>query len=226
MYNGVPADTDVLLAGTRMWRIYEDGKPYSPDSFNPCKRDLVDARNLDLRKVKRPDQGRFDPVHDPAVCPGGAALGKFLYVGLGPGAVVGEGILRDRDIPVGPIPRAWVHGLGLVELEVTVAITVAVLDDQASLLKINQDSSLTSYDSADYAATRVTCTNLLVETPTAFGVRYQCRNGLDERAAMLIDRGSTEMPIRIVNRGCIDEPGWAQETVEKGLFESYGRVFD
>ncbi|MDV7352696.1 hypothetical protein R4282_06645 [Rhodococcus oxybenzonivorans] len=62
-------------------------------------RALGRCRTLDLRKTSIPAQGRFEPVHDPAVCPGGAALGGYLYLGLSVGAVVAEEILRGQDIP-------------------------------------------------------------------------------------------------------------------------------
>ncbi|MDI9940653.1 hypothetical protein QM806_35420 [Rhodococcus sp. IEGM 1351] len=87
----------------------------------------IDARTLDTRTSAIPAQGRFEPVHDRAVCPGGAALGGYLYLGLSVGAVVAEGILRGQDIPPDLIIRKrLLAGKSLAQL--VVCDDVAVLD--------------------------------------------------------------------------------------------------
>lgn len=224
-YNGAVADTIVIPAGTEFWRVYTTASAYPPHSFNSTNiAPWVDARALDRRKEKMPTQGRFEPVHETDICADGASLGGYLYVGLTLGAAIGEGVLRNRDLPpTGLVPRTLLAGLSLAVLAANADIEVVRLDNQASLLKINQDASLTCCDAADYGQTRIICTQILLATPSAHGVQYQCRSGTDERAAMFIDRG-VAMPIRTCRTGRLDEPGWAQDLIEDGLYESYRQV--
>ncbi len=99
-YNGAPALTTIISAGTEVWRVHNTASSHLPNSFNREKiPDLVDARGVDLRTRKMPRQGRFDPVDDEMTFPGGRDLGGYLYVGLTPTSVVGEGILRSTNVP-------------------------------------------------------------------------------------------------------------------------------
>ncbi|ANS31184.1 hypothetical protein R1CP_32805 [Rhodococcus opacus] len=211
-YNGAPAHTDTIAAGTELWRIHRTDSPFPPNSFNSTAiAPLEDALTINTRTTRIPRQGRFDPVHDNRVCPGGSLLGGYLYVGLSVGAVVAEGILRGTDIPKTgmlshtalaevSLTRTALAEVSLTRMFAGEDITVAVLDTQAGLAAINQDGSLTGCTWRDYRDSRITCTNILIDTPTASGVRYRCRHGQDERAVMLVERG-TPPEIRIEATG-------------------------
>ncbi|WP_255315031.1 hypothetical protein [Rhodococcus koreensis] len=183
-YNGAPAHTDIIGAGTELWRIHRTDSAFPPNSFNSTAiAPLENALAINTRTTRVPRQGRFDPVHDDRVCPGGSLLGGYLYVGLSVGAVVAEGILRGTDIPkTGMLSDTALAEVSLTRMIVGEDITVAVLDTQAGLAAINQDGSLTGCTWRDYRDSRITCTNILIGTPTAAGVRYRCRHGQDERA--------------------------------------------
>jgi hypothetical protein len=99
-YNGASAHTDIIAAGTELWRIHRTDSRFPPNSFNSVAiAPLVDALTINPRTMRVPRQGRFDPVHDNHICAGGSHLGGYLYAGLSVGAVVAEGILRGTDIP-------------------------------------------------------------------------------------------------------------------------------
>ena len=104
-------------------------------------------------------------------------------------------------------------------------ITVAVLDTETGLAAINQDGSLTGCTWRDYRDSRITCTNILVGTPTAAGVRYRCRHGQDERAVMLVERGAPP-DITIDATGDLADRGWARDRVIESLRDDFGLVVD
>ncbi|QDQ99458.1 hypothetical protein FO059_16815 [Tomitella fengzijianii] len=179
-----------------------------------------------MRKERIPKQGRFDPVHDASVCPGGELLGGYLYVGLTVGAVVAEGILRSADIPPsGILSAAALSELSLTRMVLREDVAVAVLDTQAGLVAVNQDASLTACTWRDYGNSRVTCTEILVATTEAQGVRYRCRNGLEERSLLLIERDNAPA-IELLETGELGRPGWSRDLVEDSLFDDFGVVLD
>jgi len=104
-------------------------------------------------------------------------------------------------------------------------ITVAVLDTETGLAAINQDGSLTGCTWRDYRDSRITCTNILIGTPTACGVRYRCRHGQDERAVMLVERGTPPV-ITIDATGDLADRGWARGLVIDSLLDDFGLVVD
>lgn len=138
-----------------------DASAYPPNAFGPQQhRARVDARTLDVRATAMPAQGRFEPVHDPAVCPGGAALGGYLYLGLSLGAVVAERILRGQDIPPDLIIRKrLLAGKSLTQLVLDDDVDIAVLDGQRNLIRLGQDVSLSACTWRDYGQTRRTATS-------------------------------------------------------------------
>ncbi|MDV6285811.1 hypothetical protein [Rhodococcus jostii] len=72
-YNGAPAHTDIIAAGTELWRIHRTDSPFPPNSFNSAAiAPLEDGLTINTRTMRIPRQGRFDPVHDDRVCPGGS----------------------------------------------------------------------------------------------------------------------------------------------------------
>lgn len=215
------------LAGTVLWRVHRTASTYPANSFNSRNiAPLVDALTVDPRRDRIPRQGRFDPVHDETICPGGSALGGYLYVGLSVGAVVAEGILRSIDIPKsGIVSRAGLAELSLTRMTLQQDLIVAVLDTQAGLAAINQDASLTGCTWREYADSRATCTNILVATSGAHGVRYRSRNGFDELSLLLVERGHTP-DIMVDDTGALDRPGWAVDLVEESLFDDFGVVLD
>ncbi|GAF49146.1 hypothetical protein [Rhodococcus wratislaviensis] len=226
-YNGAPAHTDTLPAGTELWRIHRTDSPFPPNSFNSAAiAPLEDGVTINTRTMRVPRQGRFDPVHDHHVCPGGSLLGGYLYVGLSVGAVVAEGILRGTDIPkTGMLSDTALAEVSLTRMIAGEDITVAVLDTQAGLAAINQDGSLTGCTWRDYRDSRITCTNILVGTPAAAGVRYRCRHGQDERAVMLVERGAPP-DITIDATGDLADRGWARDRVIDSLLGDFGLVLD
>ncbi|WP_308115019.1 hypothetical protein [Rhodococcus opacus] len=226
-YNGAPAHTDIISAGTELWRIHRTDSPFPPNSFNSAAiASLEDGLTINTRTTRVPRQGRFDPVHDDRVCPGGSLLGGYLYVGLSVGAVVAEGILRGTDIPkTGMLSDTALAEVSLTRMIAGEDITVAVLDTQAGLAAINQDGSLVGCTWRDYRDSRITCTNILIGTPTAAGVRYRCRHGQDERAVMLVERG-TPPDISIDATGELADRGWARDRVIDSLRDDFGLVVD
>ncbi|MGW4337526.1 hypothetical protein ACWEK5_32655 [Rhodococcus koreensis] len=226
-YNGAPAHTDTIAAGSVLWRIHRTDSPFPPNSFNSTAiAPLEDGLVINTRTMRVPRQGRFDPVHDDRVCPGGSLLGGYLYVGLSVGAVVAEGILRGTDIrKTGMLSDTALAEVSLTRMIAGEDITVAVLDTQAGLAAINQDGSLTGCTWRDYRDSRITCTNILVGTPAAVGVRYRCRHGQDERAVMLVERG-TPPDIAIDATGDLADRGWARARVIDSLRDDFGLVVD
>jgi hypothetical protein len=226
-YNGASAHTDTIAAGTPLWRIHRTDSPFPPNSFNSTGiAPLEDGLTVNLRTQRVPRQGRFDPVHDDTVCPGGARLGGYLYAGMSVGAVVAEGILRGTDIPkTGMLTHTALAEVSLTRMIAGQDITVAVLDTQAGLAAINQDASLAGCTWRDYRDSRITCTNILAGTPAAAGVRYRCRHGQDERAVMLVERGAPPT-IAIDATGSLADRGWARAQVLDSLLDDFGLVVD
>ncbi|WP_137726290.1 hypothetical protein [Prescottella subtropica] len=222
-YNGTPADIAIVPAGSTLWRVLSSTTKHPPNNFNAKNiQKLEDARALDPMTAPMPRQGRFDLVHDDTVCPGGSALGGQLYVGLSVAAVVAEGILRGTDVPAVPVlPQIAVDGLALAEMVTDQDIPVAVLDEQKSLTRMNQRLELFGCDPLDYYDTRVTGTNILACTPRAHGLRYRCRNGFEERALLLADRGQ-DMRIRVERLEKITTSGWAHDMITTALWDSFG----
>ncbi|WP_231913909.1 hypothetical protein [Rhodococcus sp. LB1] len=221
-YNGNPANIDTLAAGTPVWRVHWTSSAYPPNAFNRSNiAPWVDARTLDTRTTAIPAQGRFEPVHDPAVCPDGAALGGYLYLGLSVGAVVAEGILRGQDIPPDLIIRKrLLADKSLTQLVLDDDIDIAILDGQRNLIRLGQDASLTACTWRDYGQTRRTATDILTNTPAAHGLRYECRHGRNELALMLID-GRTAPALTVVRSAPLDVDGWARDAVTASLLDDF-----
>lgn len=226
-YNGAPAHTAAIAAGTPLFRVHRTDSRHPANSFNSTNvAPLVDALTIDTRRERVPRQGRFDPVHDDTVCPNGSTLGGYIYLGLSVGAVVAEGILRSADIPKsGILSAAALSELSLTRMILRQEVTVAVLDTQAGLAAINQDSSLTCCTWREYHDSRTNCTNILVETPGAQGVRYRCRHGFDERSLLLVERGGAP-ELDVEGTGDLGRAGWARDLVEQSLFDDFGVVLD
>lgn len=222
-YNDAPALTTIIAAGTEVWRVHSTESSHLPNSFNQEKIPaLVDAREINLREKNMPRQGRFDPVHDKTLCPGGEALGGYLYVGLTSASVVGEGILRSVDVPRSKVlASSEIAEKSLTRMVLREDICVATFDKQDCLAGMNLSSELTSASWRDYRDSRITCTKILVNTPDAFGVRYRPRNGQEELAFMFIDRWQPT-DIEIKETGALDGPGWAYDLVASELRDRFG----
>ncbi|WP_328825239.1 hypothetical protein [Tomitella gaofuii] len=226
-YNWAPAITDTVVEGTELWRVHRTDSIHPANCFNSTNvAPLVDASAIDLREERIPRQGRFDPVHDECVCPGGGSLGGYLYVGLTVGAVVAEGILRSTDIPPsGILSAAALSELSLTRMVSSEDVAVAVLDTQVGLVAVNQDASLVACTWREYRNSRVICTDILVGTPGAHGVRYSCRNGSEERSLLLVERECAPV-IEILETCELGRPGWSRDLVEDSLFDDFGVVLD
>lgn len=222
-YNGAPAHTNVIEAGTQLWRIRRTDSRYPANGVNLTGiAPLVGGLGVDIRKERMPRQGRFDPVHDESICPGGAALGGYVYLGLSVAAVVAEGIIRSTDIPkTGLLGFAAIAEASITQMTLGEDLVIAVLDTQEGLAAINQDSSLVGCTWRDYRDSRIRCTEILVGTPDAYGVRYPCRHGKDERAVMLANRGRP-LALDIVDSSDLSEPGWGQDAVVNALHDRFG----
>jgi hypothetical protein len=166
-YNGAPALVETLPAGTMLWRVHRTDIGYPPHSFNATHiAPLVDALTINPRHEQVPRQGRFEPVHDELVCPGGSTLGGYLYVGLSEGAAVAEGVLRGKDIPSSRLlPASTLHELSITRMRLTSSVSIAALDSTVALTRINQDTSLTGCSWREYRQSRIRCTQILLGTP-------------------------------------------------------------
>lgn len=226
-YNGAPAHTDVIPAGTVLWRVQRTDSEYPANSFNLTGiAPLKDGLTVNTRKEHVPRQGRFEPVHDETICPGGKGLGGYVYLGLSVGAVVAEGIIRSTDIPkTGLLGFGAIAEASITRMTLGEDVVIAVLDTQEGLAAINQDGSLTGCTWRDYRESRIRCTEILVGTPAAHGVRYPCRHGKDERAVMLVDRGGPFV-LDISDSSDLAEPGWGQDVVAGALHERFGLSID
>jgi hypothetical protein len=177
-YNQRSADTEIIPAGTRLFRILAADASYAANSFNMSPRPLHD-----------PFQGRFEPT-DPK-------LGGYIYVSPTIAGAVAEGILRNQAIPrSGLVHRLWLTNkkIGLLRLQDDVTVA-SVYGSHAT--KLNLDASQLCCEYSGYSATRTTGTAILRKTPRAFGLRYPCRNHDRETSYMLITRGATPPRLKI-----------------------------
>lgn len=176
-YNGAPADTVTISAGTLLYRVLKANATYDSNSFNP-KPVLLGDKN----------QGRFEPVHPD--------LGGYIYVAPSIAGAVAEGILRDRQIRrTGPrhrglVQRAWLLNKKIALLTLKENVEVAVVQGAAAT-KLDLDTSLLGAGRERYSETRTLGTEILTKTPVAYGLRYRCRNNDDVTSLMLIDRCAT-----------------------------------
>lgn len=226
-YNGAPAHTETIEAGTELWRVHRTDSKHPANSFNSTGiASLVDALRVDIHAERFPRQGRFEPVHDPVICPGGAALGGYVYLGHSVAAAVAEGIIRGSDIPKTQLlPYAAIAEASITKVMLGEDITIAVFDTQAGLASINQDNSLVACTWRDYRESRITCTQILLGSPTARGVRYKCRHGMDETAFMLVDRGDS-IALDVVDSSDLAEPGWGRDLIVDALRERFSLSID
>lgn len=228
LYNGRIVDTVLIPRGTRVWRIFntDDEAIYPPNEFRTEHiAPLVDARRFDPFKDKIPLQGRFDPVHDIAVCPGGDQLGGYIYVGLSVSAVVAEGILRNVDIPEQNILSAsLLQGRSLVEMELGEDIRVVTLDDQRVLTQINLDASIDGCTFEFYGDTRKSGTDILVAHSDSNGLRYDCRHGKGTLALLLVDRGSLSSLKVMGSSYPLDQDNEGRRMVLDCLWEEHGQI--
>lgn len=157
------------------------------------------------------------------VCPGGQALGGYLYVGLSIGAVVAEGSCVAWTSLRREFSGGRLVGKSLARMTVEEDVAVSLLDDQKRLIALNQDGSLTSCSWRDYGEARKIATAILTATTGARGLRYLCRNGQSETAVMLIDgRGAPRISLHRVEP--VDTDGWAQDLVVGSLWADFGLI--
>lgn len=182
-YNGAPADTDTIPAGTALYRILKANATYGSNSFNPTPLPRGDK-----------NQGRFEPVH--------SDMGGYIYVSPTIAGAVAEGILRDKQIRrTGPrrhrlVQRAWLLNKKIALLTLQESVDVAIVHGAAAT-KLNLDTSLLGAGRERYSETRALGTEILKNTPGALGLRYRCRNNDDLLSLMLIDRRAAQPAIHI-----------------------------
>ncbi|WP_187298388.1 RES family NAD+ phosphorylase [Rhodococcus sp. BS-15] len=175
-YNGVPADTETVCAGTLLYRILPTTAPYAANSiYDPA---------IPL-PVGDPLQGRFDPS-DPT-------FGGYLYVAQSVEGAVAEGILRRRPVGVPPtVQKSWLTGpksqggKKLATMQLDEDLEIAALYGRHTA-KLNLSATLLTGE--DYSATRVIGSAVLTASPSARGMKYRCANHDDLTSLMLIGRG-------------------------------------
>lgn len=175
-YNGRPADTEPVRTGTRLYRILRADATWDANSFNMSPLPLRD-----------PFQGRFEPT-DPQ-------LGGYIYVADTVAGAVAEGVLRNKRIPKsGLVQRSWLTNKKIALLRLDDDVTVASVYGSAAT-KLNLDASLLCCGHHGYTRTRTAGTQILLNTVTAFGMRYRCRNHDSLTSLMLITRGNPPPPL-------------------------------
>lgn len=169
-YNGRKARLEGFAAGTVLYRILAADASYPSNSYNRTTRPLNDAK-----------QGRFEPT-DPA-------LGGYTYVAPTVAGAVAEGILRNQRIPAsGLVRRMWLTNKKIVTLRLMEDIEVAALYGPHPAA-LNLDGSLLCGGRRSYSRCRTIGTQILLNTPQARGLQYDCRNNLALTSLMLITRG-------------------------------------
>lgn len=196
------AVTDVLAAGTQLWRVHGD---HAPDSFNPTVQTSILAG------------GRFD-----------SHLGDYAYTYLGadPDAAVAEVIARDLPVdgPARLVPRALLRGRRLSSVTVTRDLRVLVLHG-AALSQVGADLNLTKSGPDQYLHTREFAHRLLELLPAIGGFRYRCRHDEDRIAYALFDQPTADGRHR--SPGALSDNGDARHLDEgEGLTEVHRVLAD
>lgn len=227
-YNGRIVDTITVPKGTRIWRVFKtaDETLFPPNEFRANKiAPFVDARRFDPDEDEYPSQGRFDPIHDTVICPGGDQLGGYIYVGLSISAVVAEGVLRNVEIPAsGILPSVILEGKSIIEMEMGEDIDVVTLDDQYTLSQTNLDASIYGCTFEFYGETRKNGTNILVSHQYANGIRYDCRHGKKSLAMIVVDRGKLA-PLKLIGPSYpLDEDNEGRDMVLECLLREHGQI--
>ncbi|MFL0278534.1 hypothetical protein [Mycobacterium sp. SMC-19] len=177
-YNGRAAELEPIPAGTGFYRILPADATYDSNSYN------MKPRRLDDRK-----QGRFEPVEP--------SLGGYTYVSSTLGGAVAEGILRNQRIPAsGLVRRIWLVNKKLVKLRLLDDIQVAAVYGPHTAV-LNLDGALLCCNRRGYSRCRKIASEILLNTPNARGLHYDCRNDLALTSLMLITR-SAEPKLELV----------------------------
>lgn len=176
VYNGHPAGTEVVKAGTTLYRILPTNADFDANSFYDPNPPLP---------LGHPDQGRFNPVD--------RNVGGYLYVAQSMAGAIAEGVLRGQAINATKVHRVWLTGPAsgggktLATMRLNEDVEVASLYGAATA-RLNLSASLLV--GADYDATRTVGTEVFSSTPTARGLKYRCANHDDLKSLMLVARGS------------------------------------
>lgn len=194
--------TDVLEAGTQLWRVHGD---HPPQTFNPTAQTSILAG------------GRFDTY-----------LGNYAYTYLGADRDAGIAEVIARDLPVdGParlVPRALLRGRRLSSVTVTRDLRILVLHG-AALSQVGADINLTKSGPDQYIYTREFAHRLLELLPTVDGFRYRCRHDEDRIAYVLFDQPTADGRHRA--RGALSDNGDARRLDEgEGLTEVHRVLAD
>lgn len=202
-YNGRVADTELVPAGTLLYRIMRADASWSANSFNMNPLPLGD-----------PGQGRFEPT-DPA-------LGGYIYLADSVEGAVAEGVLRNRRIPdSGVVQRAWLTNKKIAMLRLNDDVTVASVSG-AGATKLNLDASLLCCGYRGYTRTRSTGTAILLKTPAAYGMRYPCRNHVQLTSLMLVTRADSPPRLAIQDEVDIFHDAIGREFVFEALYNEWG----
>jgi hypothetical protein len=200
-YNGREADLEPIAANTLLYRILDADASYDSNSYNPTPRPL-----------DHPKQGRFEPA-DPK-------LGGYTYVAPTVAGAVAEGILRNQRIPAsGLARRMWLTNKKIVVLRLLDDIQVAAVYGPYAA-GLNLDGSLLCCSRRGYSRCRTTGTQILLNTPTARGMQYDCRNHLSLTSLMLITRGSAPR-LEIVSEHDVLHDATGRNLILKTLREEF-----
>ena len=208
-YNGRKATLESFTAGAVFYRILPADATYTSDSYNPTPRPLDD-----------PKQGRFEPA-DPS-------LGGYTYVSPSVAGAIAEGILRNQRIPAsGLARRIWLINKKIATLRLLDDINVAAVYGEHTAA-LNLDGALLCCGRRGYTRCRQTGTDILLKTPEARGLQYDCRNNLALTSLVLITRGSApKMEIVSEYDVLLDEEGRSQvlETLDDVFHLKYAGKF-
>lgn len=170
-YNGAEPELVVIKAGTRLYRIVSTAITYPPNSYNPAPKPLDD-----------PAQGRFEPCTPD--------LGGYIYVASTISGAVGEGVLRNVDVPSQRLAqRTWLRNKSLVTLQLDDDVRVAAINGPR-VNALNLDASLLCAGREHYSRCRQIGSDILTATEECDGLQYTCRTNTEATALMLITRDS------------------------------------
>ncbi len=201
-YNGRKAKLERFAAGTVLYRILKADASYPSNSYNPTPRPLG-----------HPKQGRFEPT-DPT-------LGGYTYVAPTVAGAVAEGILRNQRIPAsGLVRRIWLTNKKIVTLRLLDDIEVAAVYGPYPAA-LNLDGSLLCCSRRGYSRCRTTGTQILLNTPDARGMQYDCRNHLTRSSLMLITRGSAPK-LEIISEHDVVRDDEGRDLILKTLHDEFG----
>jgi hypothetical protein len=158
-------------------------------------------------------QGRFEPAD--------TRLGGYIDVADTLAGAVAEGVLRNKKIPQsGLVHRSWLINKKIAVLRLDDDVEVASVYGSGAT-KLNLDASLLCCGPRGYTRTRTTGTQILLNTSTAFGMRYRCRNHDNLTSLMLITRHKPPPPLALEDEMDIFYDPRGRDLVLEALYKEF-----